>query len=87
VVASSARGLRAKITYNPRLEKYVWHLRDAEGQTMAAGEEFLLRNAFEAAHDSVFAVQMWTMFGRGVLWSPRGQLDFAFAPRRTKIDF
>lgn len=73
--------LRGKVRYNQRLQKYCWSVRDAEGNLMAAGEEFKLHHAFQNAHDTVFAVQAWVMFGLGVI-KPGPRLNFKYKPGR-----
>lgn len=81
VVTTQARGLKARVWWNRKRRMYEWSLRNDTGDLLAAGEEFRIAPAFENAHDSVLAVQLWTMFGRGAISNPKGDLSFLFTSK------
>lgn len=70
-----SRFLRGQCYY--KKGQWHWHVKDAEGKRIAYGEEKHLKHAHQNAHDVVFAVQTWTMFGRYKLYNPTGRLFFA----------
>lgn len=65
-------GLKAKVEVRPARNKknqtaYVWELRDSGGELMAAGTEYQLKHAIEAARMAVTGARLWSVFARGAL--------------------
>lgn len=67
-------------------KKGMWHwdVKDVDGKKLAYGEDKKLKHAWQNAHDVVFAIQVWTMFGRYKLYNPTGRLWFATEPVRKQ---
>ena len=79
---TKAKELRGRCYY--RKGMWHWDVRDADGKKLAYGEDKKLEHVWQNAHDVVFAVQVWTMFGRYKLFNPSGKLCFETEPVRRQ---
>jgi hypothetical protein len=75
----TSMNLKGSVT--TRRGMYFWSVKDANGNTMASGEEYQIRHAFQNAYDTVSAVRAWIMFGRGDLVVKTKFLECDFKPR------